>query len=676
MNKKSIKTTALLITIPTLLVAMVIVSLLGYTTSRKTLLESSNREMTYRLDGVINSIETSLSNNRKVVETLAKSVESMKDHMTGDDYGKVLTSFIGTNDETFGGGIWFEPYAYDTAVQYFSPYCMRENGQVVYVDNYSLGDGVYYTEQDWYTGAMNIKESAVWSEPYYDDFAKISMVTSSAPFYDADGKLMGIATTDIDLTQLQTMITSMDIRGGRAFLISSAGTYIADEDDGKLLAQNITGEGTSLAALGKQILSQKNGTGSYQENGGNQLVWYAEVPESGWIAVISVSEQILMQETTALARSLLIGCILFALLGSMLMYNFIKRKIVLPLRVLADTTQQIADGNLDVSLNSHADNEIGTVSRTLEKTVTQLRNYTAYINEISDSLYSIAGGNLVFSLKYDYAGEFARIKDALNDISSSLSTAMASIHDSSLRVSKGSEQIAENGQLLASGTAEQSLSIETLAVTVDEINEAVHRNATNANKANERVDYVDEEITKSSGKMNDMINAMAKISEQSNQTSQIIKTIEEIATQTNMLSMNAAIEAARAGEAGRGFAVVADQVRELANKSAEAVKDTNALIELTLKAVEQGVNIADDTASSLKHVVDGANEVAGLIEEISKDSNQQASTVTRIKQEINQISSVVKNNSEIAEESASASEELSAQSQLLQELVSRFEFNN
>lgn len=673
MKHRSIKTTALLITIPTLLIAMIIVSLLGYSTSKQTLLEASNREMNYCLASVINNIEISLSNNRKVVEGLAVSIESVKERLTEEDYGKILTSFIATNDETFGGGIWFEPYAYDSSRQYFSPYCMRENRKVVYVDNYSLGEGVYYNEQDWYTGAMNIQESAVWSEPYYDDFAGISMVTSSAPFYDASGKLMGVATTDIDLTELQRMITSMDIRGGRAFLISSDGTYIADEDNEKLLAKNITQEEGSFSSLGSQIISSKNGTGSYTLDGQKNLVWYSEVPESGWIAVISVSEKAMMQDITTLGRNLVIGCIVFAVIGSLLMINFIKKKIVLPLGVLSDATKQIAEGNLNVTLNNHANNEIGSVSRTLEKTVEQLRNYIAYINEISDTLYSIADGRLSFRLQHDYAGEFARIRDALNSISDSLNSAMTSINDSSLRVSKGSEQIAQQGQLLAAGTAEQASSLDKLAATVDEISSIIRSNAENADKANIRVNYVGAEIGRSTSKMDDMIKAMEKISEQSSQTGQIIKTIEEIAVQTNMLSMNAAIEAARAGEAGRGFAVVAGQVRELANKSAAAVSETNALIELTLEAVQSGVQIADDTAASLKEVAAGSEEVVGLIAEISRESNEQANTVTIIKQEIDQISDVVKGNSEIAEESASASEELSAQSQLLEELVNRFE---
>ncbi|MEG0763491.1 MAG: methyl-accepting chemotaxis protein, partial [Oscillospiraceae bacterium] len=124
-----------------------------------------------------------------------------------------------------------------------------------------------------------------------------------------------------------------------------------------------------------------------------------------------------------------------------------------------------------------------------------------------------------------------------------------------------------------------------------------------------------------------------------------------------------------AGAAGKGFAVVADEVRNLASKSAEAAKGTTVLIEGAVAAVSKGTALVDDTAKSLVSVVEGSTKVGQLITDISKASNEQAQNITQVTVGVDQISSVVQTNSATAEESAAASEELSGQAQLLNQLV-------
>ena len=101
------------------------------------------------------------------------------------------------------------------------------------------------------------------------------MVTSSAPIYDETGRFLGVATADIDLTQMQQMVLSLDVvANGRAFLIDDTGVYIADEDSEKLLSANILeDDNPSFAALGRQILSQQEGSGSYTADGQTYLAW-------------------------------------------------------------------------------------------------------------------------------------------------------------------------------------------------------------------------------------------------------------------------------------------------------------------------------------------------------------------------------------------------------------------
>ncbi|NMS89156.1 HAMP domain-containing protein [Clostridioides difficile] len=351
-------------------------------------------------------------------------------------------------------------------------------------------------------------------------------------------------------------------------------------------------------------------------------------------------------------------------------YTVIKLKIVIPINKVEKHFSRIASGDLRTSIDiEESKSEIGMLVGSVKKMQSMLLNY---IDLIDSTLTSIAKGDLRVEIDQEFIGDFESIKTSLESIINSFNGDFSEINLSAEQVASASEQVAAGAQALSQGATEQASSVEELASTINEISDGIKKCADSASLACEVSDQSAQQVSFGSRCMDDMMTSMGEISEKSSEISKIIKTIDEIAFQTNILALNAAVEAARAGQYGRGFAVVADEVRSLAGKSAKAAQNTAILIEEAIKTVENGVKIAKETAKALDLVVNGVEKTTDYINGISSSVHSQEIAITQILSGIEQISIVVQMNSATAEESAAASEEMSAQAQILKELVEKF----
>lgn len=365
--------------------------------------------------------------------------------------------------------------------------------------------------------------------------------------------------------------------------------------------------------------------------------------------------------------------ILAILVAMILLSMIISSAIIKPVKEIDNVVKLISKEQLDTVITYESKDELGTLAKNFNQTVARLRSYIDYIKEISSVLRDVGDGKLNFTLQYDYSGEFAKVKEALNWIADSLIDTLSQISNSSELVANSSRQMEEGAQALADGATDQADTVDKLVGTIQDISEKIRNNAEHAEHANQLVDMTRKDIEDSNLQMKDMVQAMEEINEKSKQIVHIISSIEEIASQTDLLALNAAIEAARAGEAGKGFAVVADQVKELAAQSAEAAKNTVALVESSIHAIDNGTNIANRTAESLVTAVKKVENAAFNMKDIANASIKQADSMAQIEKGVENIANIVQNNSATAQESSATSEELNHQAQVLRDMVARFE---
>ena len=443
--------------------------------------------------------------------------------------------------------------------------------------------------------------------------------------------------------------------------------------------------GTKLSAELKETILVKGESyvGNTQILGVDHLCSYVPTKgEDGKInglifSGISISDANAQVASTVKVTCVLGGAMVFICIALLAVYirNIVSAPLT-KLTVLAQTMERGElglNGSRSMEIDIHSNNEIGFLAETFQKTILRLKGY---IGEISTVLESIAQGDLTLATKQDYVGDFASIRESLDNILNKLNNTMSQIVESSEHVSNGSEQMSIGAQALSQGAVEQASAVEELDSNICQISEEVGKTAENAVQASQKVEAVGAQLMESNQKMQEMIEAMEAIDARSNEIGKIIKTIENISSQTNILALNAAVEAARAGEVGKGFAVVAEEVRELAGRSAEASKSTAELIERSIEAVKQGTRIASETAEQLVIVVSGANEVVETTNLIAEAARGQADAVFEIREQINQISNVVQTNSATAEESAATSQQLSSQAGLLRNMISMFRIKN
>ena len=361
-------------------------------------------------------------------------------------------------------------------------------------------------------------------------------------------------------------------------------------------------------------------------------------------------------------RIMILVLALVCILITCILWITITRSILRPVNEIKKAAQAVAEGKLKSDLSYVSNNELGQLAQSIRETTKALN---VYVTEIRAGMTALGNGKLNYRTKVKFKGDFVALGEALDEIGGLLRNAIQQINSSAEQVAGGAEQVSNAAQALAQGTSQQAGSIEELAVSINEITESISGNADKAVKSSS--------LESNDQQMRRLLSAIKEIKNNSQEITGIVKEIEDIAFQTNILALNASVEAARAGEAGRGFSVVAGEVRRLASKTAEASKLTAGLVDKNTEAVNVGMDTVHTTAESLQTSVEKAQEVNQMMDEISEVSVQQADAIMQVRRSMDLISDIVQGNSASSEESAAASEELSAQAQMLKELVEQFE---
>ena len=550
-----------------------------------------------------------------------------------------LETFITHNSEFVGVWAIYEPNMLDgndaafvntprsDATGRFISYWTNERGRI------SVTPLTNYVNADYYTIPLRTGREAV-AEPYYEIVGgNRTLITTVAVPIMRDGRPIGVAGVDIELTVLQEMIETIRPFGtGIAGIYSPNGMVVTSGDASKMgrmirdVSANMYMHNMDRLLTALREGTVFNDTFHSNEHGTRIIVITSPVFIGGdptpWSAVTVVTERTVMGAVTAMIRTLiLIG--VAVLLVTTVVIVIVSRSITLPLKKMEYVFEFIGNGDFTQKTEAKGNDEIGNIGRALNITLDKIKALIHSIKSNADILSEI-GTNLTSNMTETAAAvneitaNIQSIKGRTINQSASVTETNATMEQITVNISKLNEQVDKQAQ----SVSQSSSAIEEMLANIQSVTQTLVKNMENVSRLNEA------SAVGRSG-IHEVSTDIQEISKESEGLLEINAVMNNIAAQTNLLSMNAAIEAAHAGEAGKGFAVVADEIRKLAVNSSEQSKTINTVLKKIKESIDKIGRSTNDVLlkfdaieENIRTVSDQEESIRNAMEEQQQGSKQ------------------------------------------------------
>ncbi|MGL4800269.1 MAG: methyl-accepting chemotaxis protein [Cellulosilyticaceae bacterium] len=430
---------------------------------------------------------------------------------------------------------------------------------------------------------------------------------------------------------------------------------VVDSNHQIILSNQPGGSGASLSENIRELLSLPEVAESknYTNITKYQTLFSTGSTINDWRVIMDAPLSILMKELTD-ANAQLIAILSFTLLLILCVSILLGRNLSKSLTQLSGYMGRVEKGEL------HLEDEIHTSLKLTNKETAQLAHGFAKMLNHLNTLISDAKG----------------ATEKVHSHTSTLQAVATNTASSALQVQQAIDGIAMGAQD-QTAQIESSISLmDTLSTHIDQVGTMLIdvKNAsmdtmTRSTSTSQQLDYLTTQ-TKETISITQMIYEHVKnLGDEASNINHIISLITNINKQTNLLSLNASIEAARAGEAGRGFAVVADEVRQLSAQieaSVSTIQHTLSRIQekkdLTLGEMDKALALFDQQLPIVTTTTEAFTSIQHQMSDVDAQIQQANALLLEIQHQKDTIYGNMDEISEIIQNAASISEEVSAES--------------
>ncbi|MCR4903939.1 MAG: methyl-accepting chemotaxis protein [Butyrivibrio sp.] len=482
-----------------------------------------------------------------------------------------------------------------------------------------------------------------------------------ANVYDDSGNPVGFVGGGSYVTDLQNTLTGMSTEGledMEMFLISpSESTYIFTPDETQ------TGAAVEYESHLKAIelsATEHSGNFSYKgDDGQRRILSYHFIPSVNLLFIVTDPESDYMGEINSL--SLFVMMLIFAVLAITIIAVVIISKMIS--KDIEKISYIIDDlGSLDITksraLNKYTDrkDEVGKIAIATKNLAGAMEETIKSLRKLSGDLYT--GSSQLRDNSSSTLNSISQVNIAVHEIAESATNQSSSTQDAA-------NSIIEIGHMVED-TKQKTLMLK-------EASEKMQESSKDAGNILKKLGEVNEK-TKSA--VDAMYEQTAQTNQSADQISKASELISTIATQTNLLSLNASIEAARAGDAGKGFAVVAGEIGSLAAQTADTTKEITQIIQELIENSKRSTEVMSEVQSIIEQQNDYVNQTQEIFEYVENEISQSLDGISEITKTVDKLDSVrgsvvgaVEKLSSIAESNAATSEETSASTTIVSNMM-------
>ena len=357
-------------------------------------------EAVERVTSVLNTTVQRVNRFMITVETATNSNDWLiTDNLQPEALLDLSRRIVQLNANVNGCSITTEPNLFPQYGRYFSAYSVREGDSIT-----TVREGEYeYFDKVWYKTPSK-SGKACWVDPF-DDYnegtlsSKEMIASYCKPLYMADGRFVGVISTDLSLRTLSEVIqTEKPYPNAYFVMLGENGRIYVHPDSTRLAGQTIFSgmdarRHPEIIALGHEMTTGKEGAMRIVVNGEPCLVCYRPVKGTDWsLAIVCPNSDILWHYNRL--TYIIVPLLAIGLLLILLFCRKIVDVAIRPLNQLLEQSQRIAEGNYSeriphsrrVDAVGQLQNSFALMQEALDRHVSKIRQMNAQAVQRNEEL--------------------------------------------------------------------------------------------------------------------------------------------------------------------------------------------------------------------------------------------------------------------------------------------------